>query len=79
MDFRKKPVVIQAVQYVDDNLPEPMLAHLEGHPWRQDSDGIGVITLVGEMKASPGDWIIKGVADEFYPCKPEILEQTYVA
>lgn len=39
--------------------------------------GIYIPTLEGEMRASPGDWIIKGVKGEFYPCKPDILEATY--
>ena len=43
----------------------------EGH------DHILIPTLEGDMEARPGDWIIKGVAGEFYPCKPDIFEQTY--
>ncbi len=39
--------------------------------------GIAIETLEGVMVASPGDWIIKGVQGEFYPCKPDIFEQTY--
>jgi len=38
-----------------------------------------ISTLQGNMTATPGDWIIKGVADEIYPCKPEIFERTYRA
>lgn len=38
---------------------------------------IGISTLEGVMIASPGDWIIKGIKGEFYPCKPDIFEQTY--
>lgn len=38
---------------------------------------ITILTLEGEMNASPGDWIIRGVQGEFYPCKPDIFEQTY--
>lgn len=34
-------------------------------------------TLEGEMEASPDDWVIRGVADEFYPCKPAIFDETY--
>jgi|JI9StandDraft_1071089.scaffolds.fasta_scaffold1156945_2 hypothetical protein len=39
--------------------------------------GIYIPTLEGEMRADPGDWIIKGVQGEFYPCKPDIFEATY--
>lgn len=47
--------------------------------YRDDDDDyrIEIPTLEGTMKASPGDWIIKGVQGEFYPCKPDIFEQTY--
>lgn len=40
--------------------------------------GLIITTLEGEMRADPGDWIIRGVQGEFYPCKPGIFEQTYV-
>lgn len=39
--------------------------------------GIAIGTLEGVMVASPGDWIIRGVQGEFYPCKPDIFEATY--
>lgn len=39
--------------------------------------GITIRTLEGDMTASPGDWIIRGVQGEFYPCKPDIFEATY--
>lgn len=41
--------------------------------------GIVILTLEGDMLANSGDWIIKGVKGEFYPCKPDIFEQTYEA
>lgn len=40
-------------------------------------EGIYIKTLEGEMRVSPGDWVIRGVQGEFYPCKPDIFEQTY--
>lgn len=80
MKFRKKPVVIEAVRYhgvgMSDAQQAEMLAHLEGCRWRQD-DGIVISTLEGDMTARPGDWIIKGVKGEFYPCKPDIFAATY--
>ena len=79
--FRKKPIVIEAVEYVEANLPEPMLSFLEGHAfgWQQGVDGILLPTLEGEMLASSGDWVIKGVTGEIYPCKPHIFVALYDA
>lgn len=80
--FKKKPLVVEAVHYVVPvfNAAE-ILAFLEGCQWRQDDDGIAIITREGEMKASPGDWIIKepNPTDDrkFYPCKPDIFAATY--
>lgn len=74
--FRKKPVVIEAVRYLPDNAIaiDAMLAHLEGcTDWHMSSDGIVIPTLEGDHLASVGDWIIRGVAGEYYPCKPDIF------
>ncbi|MGN6653831.1 MAG: hypothetical protein ACTHJ9_00650 [Rhodanobacter sp.] len=46
-----------------------------GHP--EEPEHLAIDTLEGTMSASPGDWIIKGVSNEFYPCKPDIFEKTY--
>lgn len=75
MKFRKKPVVIEAVQWLGNNLPE-LIAFIGERP-PTDASGLFINTLEGQMFASPGDWIIKGVAGEFYPCKPDIFQQTY--
>jgi hypothetical protein len=70
MKFRKKPVVIDAVQF--DEL-EPLPAGVEC-----DSRGYAIIkTLEGDMRVSDGDWIITGVKGERYPCKPDIFAATY--
>jgi hypothetical protein len=73
MKFRKKPVEIEAVQYTGENLNEILqfVGRLKTGP------GCRIETLEGTMEASPGDWIIKGVKGEFYPCKPEIFLATY--
>lgn len=88
--YRKKPVVIDAVQFTEDMLK----AHLfdgkplpEGlrciqstsHPARREIYGAtcGIETLEGFMTANYGDWIITGVNGERYPCKPDIFEKTY--
>ncbi len=79
--FRKKPVVIEAVQYDPDaaDSGDSMFAHLSTCPgWRViDGPFIVIPTLEGDMTAAPGDWIIRGVAGEFYPCKPDIFAATY--
>jgi hypothetical protein len=76
--FRKKPVVIEAVQYNPEDSGDAMLRHLEGCTgWHMGDGGILIPTLEGLMTAAPGDWIIKGVKGEFYPCKPDIFDATY--
>ena len=78
--FRKKPVVIEAVQYGPYSMPTVELASfLEGVHCSIGSEGLVIETLEGNMLASVGDWIIKGVNGEFYPCKPDIFEKTYEA
>lgn len=96
MKFRKKPVVIEAVKV----LFQEMLADgPEGPPvenapeWFNDAVRAGVVTLStrgardyavldihtleGVMEATPGDWIIRGIKGELYPCKPDIFDATY--
>jgi len=76
MKFRKKPVVIEAMQWNGDNIGELVMWGLTG-TYMLSNDRLQVSTLEGEHIASKGDWIIKGVQGEFYPCKPDIFEQTY--
>lgn len=83
MKYRKKPVVIEAIQFIDD-ADRIMEIHefLGGDTMRvnygdKDNPYIKIETLEGTMKASVGDYIIKGVNGEFYPCKPDIFEKTY--
>jgi len=76
--FRKKPVVIFAFQYrageQDGTLAADVVAGTVCYP----EDGTMLIrTLEGEMVARPGDWIIRGVKGELYPCKPDIFAATY--
>ncbi len=75
--YRKKPVVIEAVQWTGDNVDE--LFKLEDFKLNYTLvNGIlGVYSLEGVMWASVGDYIIKGVRGEFYPCKPDIFKETY--
>ena len=73
--YRKKPVVIEAVQFTGDNFPEMELFIPVGVYCDDGTFDIG--TLEGELHVSIGDWVIKGVNGEFYPCKPDIFEKTY--
>lgn len=82
MKFRKKPVVIEAHQYIDDLFEAFDWAEIVGHSYGTslvyDSvKGFLIKTLEGELTVSPGDWIIKGISGELYPCKPDIFEKTY--
>lgn len=80
--YRKKPVVIEAIQLEDD-----LRQHIEVHRWINGNGGVSDIspfstyitirTLEGDMRADLGDWIIRGVNGEFYPCKPDIFAKTY--
>lgn len=77
--YRKKPVVIEAEQWNGRTLQDAReFASRNGIPeWGYGSRGFVIVTLEGEMAASRGDFIIKGVSGEFYPCKPDIFEKTY--
>lgn len=95
--FRKKPVVIEAMQWVGTaGGAIPIIAwvlnrgatarHHDAEPGISRGgfsmtipEFLAIDTLEGTMKAFPGDWIIRGVKGEFYPCKPEIFAATYEA
>jgi len=77
MKYRKKPVVIEAVQYKNGNREEIIDFTNGTAKFFTRSHGLTIPTLEGEHVASPGDWIIKGIKGEFYPCKPDIFEATY--
>lgn len=70
--FRKKPVVIDAVQAV-----EGTVALIPGVYRNCDRQAWCIQTLEGEMTVSLGDWVITGVKGEKYPCKPDIFAATY--
>ena len=89
--FVKKPVTIQAIQWTGDNLKEvleftgksekfdewfPSFEDYENFV-RNDGNVFKIFTLEGIMSASVGDWIIRGVKGEHYPCKPDIFDATY--
>lgn len=84
MKYRKKPVVIEAMQ-----IPQPNDIEGHGRIWGwfyvnkfedfkvTDEKGYDLKTLEGVLHALPGDWIIRGVKGEFYSCRNEIFEMTY--
>jgi hypothetical protein len=78
--FRKKPVVIEAVLFdgSENSIIEIMnLKDGDTKSLRVDAGDLLIHTLEGLMRASKGDWVIKGVKGELYPCKPDIFEATY--
>ena len=79
-EFRKKPVVIEAIQF--DGSFAPDLAEFVGvHGWYTDvaAPAWVIHTRHGSVRAEIGDWIIKGEFGDYWPCKPDIFEQTYEA
>jgi hypothetical protein len=89
--FRKKPVVIEAIQWdgnrIVGDLPE-WLREALNHPDTPDKlngavmrigNTVHIGTLEGVVVAQPGDWILRGIKGELYPCKPDIFEATYEA
>ena len=77
--FRKKPVVIEAMRWDGSNQSAAQIMRWCGRKL-QNGNGLMIIdTLEGNMRANVGDWIIRGIRGEFYPCKPGIFEETYEA
>ena len=78
--YRKKPVVIEAMQFTDETKNQCANFVTCNCSYEFDDDGapvMGIQTLEGKMTCQLGDYIIKGVNGEFYPCKPDIFEKTY--
>jgi hypothetical protein len=74
--YRKKPVVIEAIQLTEENV-DLLVEFCDGKIKSHFLVGVVIETLEGDMLANKGDYIIKGVKGEFYPCKPDIFEMTY--
>ena len=88
MKYRKKPVVIEAVQWNGLNLEEikefvggSLIYEISDAAWKVGKGAptvyMEIKTLEGNHVCTEGDYIIKGVQGEFYPCKPDIFKQTY--
>lgn len=81
VSVRKRPAVVEAMRYTGDNDREVQLwmtdSALESAADPDPGTGFRIATLEGTMTATPGDWIIRGIKGEFYPCKPDIFEATY--
>lgn len=81
MKFRKKPVVIEAVQWTGSNniAIKCLMSKKKSRStlYHFANDKVIIQTLEGEMVASPNDWVIVGVKGEAYPCKPDIFAATY--
>lgn len=83
--FKKKPLTVEAIKWTSDNIDEVMKFigytcisdYFDGGQYCIGSHGIVINTLEGKMTASVGDFIIKGVKGELYPCKPDIFEAGY--
>lgn len=80
MKFRKKPVEVEAIQFDWNADNWRACCQFIGAQYWEEAETppyLLIDTLEGQMMVSPGDWIIKGVKGEFYPCKPDIFEATY--
>lgn len=76
MKYRKKPVEVEAIRWTGDNLKE-VFAFCSKAYYEQMSQMLVVKTLEGKMYVNEGDYIIKGVEGQIYPCKPSVFRATY--
>ena len=84
MKYKKKPVVIEAIKWNGEQSFDELYEFANANPNNRvvgmlngRSDVAEIVTLEGVMQANPGDYIIKGIKGELYPCKPDIFEMTY--
>ena len=79
MKYKKKPVVIEAIKYEKKHIARALdfCNNNENLQYNTEDNEYYIHTLEGDMKVSDGDYIIKGINGEFYPCKPDIFEKTY--
>lgn len=79
MEYRKKPIVIEAFRFcIDEEMPDWFSEAMTVNKIITHDDGTcDILTLEGTMRADKGDYIIQGVNGEVYPCKPDIFKKTY--
>lgn len=77
MKYRKKPVVVEAIKWTGENVDEVKAFFGNDRGYMFCAGSVCIDTLEGRMRTNIGDMIIKGVAGEFYPCKPDIFAATY--
>jgi len=75
--YRKKPVIIEAIQYLGEQNADDVDEFMDGDGYLIGPDRVVIGTLEGAMYGDMGDWIIRGVKGELYPCKPDIFAATY--
>lgn len=75
--YRKKPIIIEAKQFFWREVEPDFRGDIKDSPVYFESNKYYINTLEGRMEVSDGDWIIKGVKGEFYPCKPDIFAMSY--
>lgn len=82
--YRKRPVTVEAIQFTSNDAAAEIYEWAGQPPIRLGIDPatgrcdyVLIDTLEGTMRADPGDWVIRGVAGEFYPCKPDVFARTY--
>ena len=83
MKYRKKPVIIEAVRYLGGiafagvEIPDWLREAFKNNTMHWVKDELYIKTLEGDHHVSDGDYVIRGVQGELYPCKPDIFEMTY--
>jgi hypothetical protein len=75
--YRKKPVVVEAMQYIGDTQSVYNIRKFVGKELDGNGCDLFIDTLEGVMTISPNDYVIKGIKGEFYPCKPDIFDESY--
>ncbi len=75
--YRKKPIVVEAILYTARNADDVGMFVNHEMDFAPDSNDLVIHTLEGDMPVTPGDWVIRGLKGEYYPCKPDIFKTTY--
>ena len=82
--YIKKPVIVEAIQWVWDNwsdimqfIPIPDVLYIPDEEQNKEKPKLKIKTLEGTMNVNYGDYILKGIKGEFYPCRADIFEETY--